>query len=449
MNCDILNLEWASKGRDIDIVEPVLSYLELKYGLKIVRESILNAEYKLLKYKPKVFIISNEIGAFENVNAVKFASKIGIKVVTLVSEGDFVDGDKRIKEFFWGWNKEEVFYEDLHLQWSERNITLIHKYVTNSKFYNLKVSGATGFDRYKILPFLRKEDFLLKYKRSNYKKVIGLAAWGFDQLLGEYSKIFKNELEIRIGGAELLNFHITAKDLLKNIYQKIIETNPDILFILKHHPAVEQKEYTEFYELDKYPNTITIQSEENIADIINVSDIWIAYESTTCLEAWLLGKQTMLVNPLGGDFKRSEIYRGSPIKISYEETQKAIEEFYKNNHLLGFKELEETRRQIITKVIEWDDGKNHIRAAEYIYELFSSPLKKPRNIDLYVFNQFTKNFIKSLLFYSGIAHIPLLSKYFSGWFFIKTLFHPNERQSETLKYQKNLRKFYERNNIKI
>ena len=63
MHCDVLNLEWASKGRDIDIVEPVLSFLEIKFDFKVVRESILNAEFKLLKYRPKLLVISNAVGA--------------------------------------------------------------------------------------------------------------------------------------------------------------------------------------------------------------------------------------------------------------------------------------------------------------------------------------------------------------------------------------------------
>lgn len=49
--------------------------------------------------------------------------------------------------------------------------------------------------------------------------------------------------------------------------------------------------YDEFSLVREYPNVITLQTEENIYDLINVSDLWITFDSTTALEAWLLGKR--------------------------------------------------------------------------------------------------------------------------------------------------------------
>lgn len=61
---DILDLEYSSKGRDVDIAEPILSYLELKYNLKIVRKcSALDWQYYLLKYRPKIVFIANGVGS--------------------------------------------------------------------------------------------------------------------------------------------------------------------------------------------------------------------------------------------------------------------------------------------------------------------------------------------------------------------------------------------------
>lgn len=44
----------------------------------------------------------------------------------------------------------------------------------------VKLSGATGFDKYKLLKFLDKNDFLMKYDLGHYGKIVGLGGWTFD-----------------------------------------------------------------------------------------------------------------------------------------------------------------------------------------------------------------------------------------------------------------------------
>ena len=449
MQCDILNLEFASKCRDVDIVEPILSYLELKYGLKVVREHLANFDSKFIECQPEVLVISNEVGAVENFKAVKLASKLGIKTVTLIAEGDLPGDKDGVEEFFWGWNKDHIFYEDLHLEWSQRAVDLIRKTIPGSDAHNIKVSGATGFDKYKILPFASREAFLSKYKKEKYKRVVGVGGWAFDRILSDYYKEFRDAVDNTFG-KEYINLHAKSKEPLRMIYKRIIEENPDTLFIIKHHPGVMYEEHTEFYNLDEYDNTLVIRGlAENIADVINVSDMWLAYESTTCLEAWLLGKQTMLINPLGGDFKRSSISKGSPITTSYKEAQEAINAFYKNGSLLGFKELEKDRKRVITRVIEWDDGKNHIRAGDYIYDLFMDNKKKHRAIDGFVLKSLFKTSVRNLIFKTGLIRLSPFAKKYKDLLEFNKLFDPTERESEHQKYLKYLKEFYARSNIQL
>ena len=61
--CDVLNLEWGSNTRDTNIVEPVLISLEERYGYKVIRSSIWYGLFKILRYRPKSLIISNDTGA--------------------------------------------------------------------------------------------------------------------------------------------------------------------------------------------------------------------------------------------------------------------------------------------------------------------------------------------------------------------------------------------------
>ena len=60
---DILSFTYSSKGRDIDIVEPVLSKLELELGVIIKRCWLYdNFVFDILRYKPKMLILANAIG---------------------------------------------------------------------------------------------------------------------------------------------------------------------------------------------------------------------------------------------------------------------------------------------------------------------------------------------------------------------------------------------------
>lgn len=443
--CDVLNLEACSSGRDIDIVEPVLSYLELRYGLRVVRESYLRFEPMFFKYRPRLCIISNGVGTPESARVVKFASRVGIDVITLISEGDYKEDD--VEEFFWGWNKERVFHEDLHLEWSQRNLDLIHRYIPESAHFNIRVSGATGFDRYKILSCTQKETLLSRYKKESYKKVIGIAGWGFDLILGSYFEKFRVKME-KLCGKEHIELHRRSKEVLRHIYRKLIGNNRDILFILRYHPTLAQEEFTEFYELDAYENTLVVKGTgEDIADIINASDLWIAYDSSTCLEAWMLKKQTMLINPLGGDFKRSMIYRGSPVKTSYAQAQNAIDTFYKTQAIPGFDEREHERKRIIHEVITWDDGKNHMRAGDYIYRELINSRKKQRYLNTFVVANLLEALLKKVIFDSRLtAWIPMTGSWdrrrISSYRFDHT-----EREEEHRKYLSNLKKFYEKNHI--
>src|SRR6186713_1166138 len=90
---DILNFEFSTRGiRDIGIVEPVLSYLELKYDLKIVRACISDNFCEIIKtHSPKIIVVAHGIGTTNHYEMVKYASMKGIKVITFVAEGDMVD----------------------------------------------------------------------------------------------------------------------------------------------------------------------------------------------------------------------------------------------------------------------------------------------------------------------------------------------------------------------
>lgn len=421
MKCDIMHLSFASTGRDIDIVEPVLSYLEIKYGLSVVRGCVRDFVYMLEKYNPKSLVCGIK-GSDYNIQAAKYAKKLGVKIIAYEGEGDYVKS--RLDEFYWGLNKQHEILADLEMIWSQRALSYIVNYIGNSRHPNIKVPGAAGFDRYKFMKFMDKKDFLHKYSCDRYKKIIGVSSWwGFEP-------------------AYITDFHENAKVLMNGILKKIIKVNEDILFILKVHPSVTEISNIEFSGLEKYQNVVVIYNEENIADIINVSDLWIGYESTTFMEAWLLGKTTFYINPKGGDFDRSIMFTGNPIAKSATEVQCYINEFYENGSIKDFEALKEKRSKIYTDIIGNDDGLNHVRAGEYVIELL-------QNIDEYpakrcIGRTYFKEKLKNILYKICPNINGLREDIFRFHSSFDTNFSMNEREQMHIRYKEALTEFYKK-----
>ncbi|MFX4237791.1 BFO_1060 family glycosyltransferase [Aliarcobacter butzleri] len=367
---DLLNLEWPSSDRDLNMTVPIVEFLSKKYNLNCKIESIFNGYYYLIKYKPKVLLISNFQGAGINNSIVSLANEMGIKVISLISEGNVVEED--LDQFLWGHNRKRELEVEKLLVWSERSRNIFLKKYNNLE-KKIKTVGATGFDRYKVLDFIEKDKFL-KENNLNFKKVIGIAAWGFDLLYGKYFETNEEHYN-KIWGSEQINMHREDLYKLQEVYRKIIEKNKDILFILRYHPGTIDFSKNEFYGLDKYDNVFIsnrfTNNQYQISDLISISDLWIGYETTTALEAWLLNKQTFLINPTRSDFIRENVHKGSPIVKTSEEAQKLIDEFYENGTIKSFELLEEERKKIIKDTIEYDDGKNHQRAAEEIVKVLN------------------------------------------------------------------------------
>jgi len=262
------------------------------------------------------------------------------------------------------------------MQWSIRARDLITDIIPD-EIQKLKVSGAISFDRYKIYHFRTKQEWMDKYS-YNYCKMVGYAGWAFDKL---YREPTSSEMKRRYGSIWIDKFcqaHIRINEILRTL----IINNPDTLFLLKEHPGVVQTKYSELFSLTDYPNVLYFRNEEAIADCINGCDIWMGFESTTCLEAWLLNKPTLLINPTGKDFIRSNLHHGSPIYASYKEVQTAIDEFYQAGKIADFDSKIDVHHSIITDTIQWADGKNHLRAAYYIEQFLNQYDNKPLNITL-------------------------------------------------------------------
>ncbi|KPL16471.1 MAG: hypothetical protein AMS26_04480 [Bacteroides sp. SM23_62] len=365
---DVLNVEITSNAsRDRIMVSLVCNYLRF-CGYKVVEGHILSGRRLLNKYKPKVLFISSSIGAMQKLNIVKYAKSKDIKVVSLTSEGNFKDDSKSIEQFVWGWNKDKTMHEDCTIYWTERTRNLaLGKYPFLSD--KIKVSGATGFDIYKIKPPVNKRTFLKKYNKD-YSKVIGVGCWDFN-VVYEYDHRF-TAFTKNLTRQQIDRFRKDGADF-NSILIEVIKAFPDVLFLLKEHPLnVYGGLGSAIQNTDKFDNVLILKDEEAIYDCISVSDFWLTYESTTAVEAWLMDKKTALLNPSGTDFPRANVYTGSPNYQNKEQLINAISIFYTDRDLPGYHKLEHERKRIIVDTIQWDDGHNHVRAGNIIIDILGN-----------------------------------------------------------------------------
>jgi hypothetical protein len=199
--------------------------------------------------------------------------------------------------------------------------------------------------------------------------------------------------------------------------------------------------YSEFRDLDRHPNTLDIRRQENIADVLSAADFAIAFDSTTALEAWLLGKPTLLINPCGADFLRSKLSRGSPIVADLAAAEAALASFYAAGELPGFRELEGERQRLIAGTIGWSDGKNHLRARDAVLALWRRPGRKPMRLDGYALRQLVLGLSKSLL-----RRLPLLRSLLKSKLVhldrFDTLFSRAQREQAVARYREALKSFY-------
>lgn len=391
---DVLNLEWMSySARDRNMSSLVCNYLRYQ-GYSVIEDSVFRGFEMIERYRPKLVFLANGTGAAINYFLVKYASLKGIKVVTLISEGNFRDDLSTIDGFIWGWNKDHYLYEDTHMQWNTRSrrITLQEYPDLEGK---IRVSGGCGFDTYKIKPSLERQRFTNCFWKKKYGRIIGVGCWDFCHT---YPNNERTDLKMPEGVSKRFR---NDRDLFNRVLITAIKNNPSILFVLKEHPGnILGHDMSGIDGTEGYDNVLILK-DYPIIDIIAVCDIWITYESTTVLEAWMLGKPTCLLNPSGIDFPRANVYLGSPNYPNEEALQNAIDVFYSTGELPGFNDPKtaEDRKKVIKDTIQWDDGLNHVRAGNEIIRVLESDIEKkkspiPMDIRIQIIKQRLINLLK-------------------------------------------------------
>lgn len=366
-------------GRDVEMLLPIRYFAERFLNCEFYHA--LNIDiHQIYRMKPDVILQANTIGSNLYYEISRIAHEERIPLFALISEGNFrTDGTFD----YWGFNRDRKFHQDFVCCWSERTAEFLKSKEPESAS-KIVVTGGVGFDRYTIYKFLDRVDFLKKYNKPDYKKVIGYAGWGFGKL--DHPRGRDEILFWARGDESKLKWIEDQRCLVRDILRTAIENNPDTLFVLKQHPqenAPERPEpvKNEMSELAGYENVLYLCGEEAIHDLISVSDLWTCFESTTALESWLMNKQTIFINP-EPDFNRDLLYKGSPLVKSYKEFQTMIDEFYLSGKVVSFfnSEKETQRKELIKNIIGFGDGFNHIRASKYFaHTVYKSKVQNPKS----------------------------------------------------------------------
>lgn len=389
-------------GRDTEILLPVAFCLENYFECEVQFTFIWDL-YAVKRKKPDLVLVPNMVGHHMYVEVGKYAYENGITVLALESEGNFKCNDSFN---YWGYNTDRHFYQEWATAWSYRTEQYL-KNIAPEQSKKIVTTGGTGFDKYQFGDSVTKQSILSKYGLEDYRKVIGYAGWAFGKMHGKNK--YQSMKLIHPDWSERFKWAEENRIAVREVLRKAIVNNEDTLFILKRHPKEFfedeiQEGPNEMNELLGYKNVLYLVSEEPIDHLIQISDIWLGFETTTALEAWLLGKETVLVNP-DPHFTRDALYKGSLIVRDYEQLQEAIDTFYQNGKIEDFHtpELKESRKKLISETIGFSDGFNHLRACYYFVRALSKRRNHPlpwnlRHLRLYFLMHIGKYFYNERIF---------------------------------------------------
>ena len=425
----VLFLGWSTKGRDIEIDLPLMYFFEKILKWQVIHHTIFNLP-KVLKTKPDLVLMTNSTGGFRQIEVSRLIENSGFPFFSHVSEGMFRESD--IEEFVWGWGRNEKrMSENLSMLWSQKAYDMaVSNFPGTAKKF--RISGGVGFDKYKIL---RKT----KLNSGKYEKCIGYAAFDFHNIVSRKERYIEN------GEGDAFKQLMSLAVLARNILHHIVKNNPDILFFLKQHPGDgENCVSLEFQDISNYDNIRIVKSDVSIVDVISSSDIWLNINSSTNLEAWLMGKPSIsfLTNEEGFS---SDVINGSIIENDCRCIQNYIEEYYLSGCIQEFDQKKHIREKLISEYIGFSDGLNHVRYMSFLkpfIENSESGLLKTGSWKISL-KWRIKCYLQHLLYLISKRKykVPFVKK----WAEYYDIYDAKELTSNKIKYYEDMHDFYKSN----
>lgn len=364
---DILCLQFSPIGRDAEAMICLVWYLENIFGYTIKYGSMFDSEYLIDKHRPRALLLNNIAGSSFNVRAANYAYNHGVKVISLTSEGLF--RKEEMDSFIWGNNMTKKINWHKMFVWSNYFLQMTKDYLPQYKEI-FDVSGNLGLDRYIIYKFEDRKRILKKYKKNKFNKIIMYAGFNFGKFFD------KKEMETLGYTKDYIEFHKEDMRKVKNILEKIINKNPEILFILKIHPG-EKNLYMEIDKDWKYQNILILKEEIPLAQLISICDLVLVYRSSITFEAYSMNKIVInILRPEPTRFYRQDDQMGNAVVKNYNQLQRMIDEYYSFNHIKAFDKKLMIRKKLIINKADNIDGLNSKRTAEKINEFMKHQIRK-------------------------------------------------------------------------
>jgi len=428
----VLFIEWSTKGRDFEIDLPLIYFFEKYLNWDVKYISLFNIP-AILRLRPDIVIMSNTTGAYENFYISKLIATSGIPLFSHVSEGMF--RPEHLDNALWGWNSEKYFYEKHLMLWSYSTYCMSIQKYPNLK-NKLRVSGSIGHDKYKI--FSHINIFANQLQQNKYKMIVGYACFDFHNIIKNRERYSNLQSKERID--YIINSIVTIKNLLFNL----IKENPNILFVAKAHPGDGNILPKEIEGLLKFKNFMLVN--DSIIDIIGSVNIWMSFNSSTNLEAWLFDKPT-IVFATNNLIRSSKVVEGSIRENKFEKIQQYFNEYMETEKIENFNKKDNLRKELISDLIGFEDGLNHIRFMSFLRKY----IEKEQKNDIISWNITLKErilfFFKHLLYKlaRGKYKIPFIKKYA----YIYDNFDLEEYNLQKKKRFQDLDLFYQINSVKI
>ncbi len=352
----------SNEGRDFYLLIGVIYYLERYVNFDVQFEFVWDA-HKIKREQPDLVILPNTRGSQLYFEIGKYCHENNILVYANESEGNF---NTTIAFDYWAYNKDLKSFCPIVYSWNERVAEFLEASANVPKD-QLRITGAAGVDKYRFSKKSDRNQLLAKYGKERFQSVVGYAGWAFGKIENkELDDVLSN---IGMSGETGKKWMIEKRDWTEEALRKSIEAFPDTLFIFKKHPRENfESDYrdsrNEMNRIAHYENVLYLKDQEDIQDLIQISDIWMAFESTSIMEAWLFDVPTLIINPVK-NFSRVGMFVGSLQIHKHEDLLAVLNDVLveKNWGKINAPEIVKQRLKTLKDAFGFVDGLNHIRCA--------------------------------------------------------------------------------------
>lgn len=297
----ILPIERIS--REIESRKIIKIFLEKRgYKVKLVNSVFFHAFFPF--FKP-AFVLENDL-TFQSFKLLRNLYLCGFKIITHDEESF---GDNPV-EFYFAMRFYKNNFDFIEHHFFKGKIDLDYYLNENNFKFQEKVSIANNYRFLKSLLLQNNINDKIINKISNYKikfnKIVLICSkfsyvnrkdgvFKIDEIVSKRVKKFNLNSDAKL----LCEKHLKYSEVLfyncLDDYQKIIENNQDIMFVIRPHPAenveIWKNTFSKFHNVD-------IDNSDTFISWARCVDKVIHNGSTSGLEAFLIGKQVIYYNPL-------------------------------------------------------------------------------------------------------------------------------------------------------